>query len=233
MSEMEDFFKADKPPKVPKRKDMGFEQAFDNINLSPVGDIDKDGVPNWDDCKPFDGTKDGWLRDKLRRKEETLPSSEFEDLKQMDKSIQKAPVKKTLLQKMADNRAKQKATKEYWKAIYMEEYNKKRAEAIKARAKQEAWEKHRPTRKQKIDSALKGFENLGLAGLGQPSTSKPEKTGKDKKGKGKKPKFAVVGGKAYPIAGTSGKKKTSKTKKKQSEFDIDFNIIDDIGDFDF
>lgn len=152
-----------------------------------------------------------------------------DDLKEMDEHIKKAPVKKTLLQKLADNRAKQKATKEHYKKIYMEEYNKGRAKAIKKRARQEAFEKHRPTRKQKIDSMLKGFENLGLgaAGVSQPR----RKTGGKKK---RKQKYVIVGGKAYPKAGSGqSKSQPRRTKKKRSGFDLDLDFVDDIGDFDF
>ena len=153
-----------------------------------------------------------------------------DDLKQMDKHIQKAPVKKTLLQKLADNRAKQRATKEHYKEIYRKEYGITKAKAIKKRARQEAYEKHRPTRKQKIYSVLKCFENLGLCAAGASQT-RSRKTGGKKKGK---QKYTIVGGKAYPVAGSGkGGSQPRKSKKKRSGFDLDLGFVDDIGDFDF
>ena len=235
---MEDFFKANKAPKTSKQKDMNFIQGYDSVNLNPVGDKDKDGVPNWDDCKPFDSTKDGWLLDKLRRRQEAPPEEsappssnvEYRDLKQMDEHMrkEKTPVKKTLLQKLKDNRDEARKEKEHYRHIYRDEYGLAKAKAIKKRARQEAFEKHRPTRKQKIDNALAGFADLGFGAAGV----KPPKHGKSSSKKKGKPNYAIIGGKAYPIAGSEhNKSQHQKTKKKRNDFDFDW--ADDIGNFDF
>ena len=155
--------------------------------------------------------------------------SEYEDLKQMDKHIQKAPIKKTVLQRLKDNRDEARREKEHYRHIYREEYGKAKAKAIKKRARQEAFEKHRPTRKQKIDKALAGFESLGFGAVG---VSQPNRKASSKK-KGKT-KYTIVGGKAYPMAGGgTGKSQSQRTKKKRSGFDLDFDWADDIGEFNF
>lgn len=156
--------------------------------------------------------------------------NEYDELKKMDKQIKNKAGKKTLLQRLKENRESMRANKEHYRQVYKEEFEKHKTTAIQQRAKQEAYEKYRPNRKQRIDSALAGFADLGFAAAGT-SKAQPRKTAK--KGKQSKTKYANIGGKAYPIAG-SGKTKSSsrKPKKKRStEFDLDF--ADDFGDFDF
>lgn len=45
---------------MPKRKE---DLILNAINYDPFGDIDKDGVQNILDCKPYDKTRDGFFRD--------------------------------------------------------------------------------------------------------------------------------------------------------------------------
>ena len=42
-----------------RTRDMNFEQASHFKGLPMFGDIDKDGVPNLFDCKPYDVTRQG------------------------------------------------------------------------------------------------------------------------------------------------------------------------------
>jgi len=152
----------------------------------------------------------------------------YEDLKEMDSSIKNKAGKKPLLQRLKENRERMNVKKQEARRVYAEEYEKSKIQAIKKKARQEAFEKHRPTRKQKVDKILSGFENLGSFGAGlKPSTSRPKKT----KHKQSKTKYVNIGGKAYPVAG-SGKTKSSspksKNKSKKDPFDMDFDF-----DFDF
>jgi hypothetical protein len=45
--------------KNPAKKDMTFHEAQYYHNLHPHGDIDRDGVPNYADCRPFDPNRQG------------------------------------------------------------------------------------------------------------------------------------------------------------------------------
>ena len=44
---------------IPARKQMTYAQAFNNHQLEPFGDADKDKVPNWRDCRPYDAELHG------------------------------------------------------------------------------------------------------------------------------------------------------------------------------
>lgn len=157
---------------------------------------------------------------------------EYENLERMGKRL-KQPEKKGILAgalaKAKENRQRMREEKERLRRIYRVEYDVARVEAIKGRAKQEAREKYRPTRKQKVNNLLAGFSSLGTDAVG---TSQPRKT--SKKGRGKK-QYIIRGGQAYPIAGKGGSStKKRKPKKKQGGFDLDFlEGMGDIGDFDF
>jgi len=156
---------------------------------------------------------------------------EYEDLEKMGKKL-KQPEKKGILAsalaRAKENRQKMREEKKRLRRIYMKEYNVAREKAIKGRAKQEAREKYRPTRKQKIDEFLSGFSNLGTDAIG---VSEPRRT--SKKGSGKK-QYIIRGGKAYPIAGSGGSStKKRKSKKKQGGFDLDLDYLEDIEDFNF
>jgi len=54
---------------VTKKKNMNYPQAKRKFNLNPYGDVDKDGVKNWIDCKPFNPKKHGKYTQNLPRKE--------------------------------------------------------------------------------------------------------------------------------------------------------------------
>lgn len=43
--------------KIPKKKEMNYYQAMTYFRLEPYGDADKDSVPNFLDCRPFDPDK--------------------------------------------------------------------------------------------------------------------------------------------------------------------------------
>ena len=156
--------------------------------------------------------------------------NEYDHLEKMGKKI-KQPEKKGILTsalaRAKENRQRMQKEKERLKQIYRAEYDVARIEAIKGRAKQEAREKYRPTRKQKIDTLLSGISSLGTDAVG---ASKPRR--KSKKGSGKK-QYVIKGGQAYPVAGSSrSSTKKRKSKKKQDAFDFDcLEDIGDIGDF--
>jgi len=57
----------DKPTKVSK-KNMNYKQANTYFSLSPIGDADNDGVPNWRDCRPFDKNRQGEHIDAFKKK---------------------------------------------------------------------------------------------------------------------------------------------------------------------
>ncbi len=62
-----------KSPKKMPRKDMNWGQAkARNPMLSPFGDVDKDRVKNWLDCKPFDRKRQGISHDDIRAKDEAI-----------------------------------------------------------------------------------------------------------------------------------------------------------------
>lgn len=137
------------------------------------------------------------------------------------------------LEKLKKNREAMAKQREADRKIYREAYTKQKHISLAERAKQEAKEKHRPTRKQKIDNILKGIENIGNIGMGTGTTQRRRSPQKSKRGKQKKKKYAVVGGKAYEIGGQPTRSGTRKTKKKQGSSDpFDLGGIDDI-DFDF
>ena len=161
--------------------------------------------------------------------------NEYEALEKMGKKI-KQPEKKGILAsalaRAKENRQRAQKEKERLREIYRKDYDIARAEAIRGRARQEAREKYRPTRKQKIDNLLSGISSLGTDAVG---VSQPRKT--SKKGSGKK-QYVIRGEQAYPIAGSGGSStKKKKSKKKQGAFDLDFlegmEDIGDIGDFNF
>lgn len=55
----------DKP--MPK-KDMNYKQANQFFSLCPIGDADRDGVPNWRDCRPYDSSRQGKHFDAFKEK---------------------------------------------------------------------------------------------------------------------------------------------------------------------
>ena len=55
----------DKP--IPK-KDMNYKQANQFFSLSPISDTDRDGVPNWRDCRPYDPLRQGKHWDVFKEK---------------------------------------------------------------------------------------------------------------------------------------------------------------------
>jgi len=246
--EMEEFFKSQKKPvSTVKKKNMDFLEGFNKLKLSPYGDKDKDGVPNWDDCKPFDPNRDGWIMDRIRGKRSEKESSESERLiaaykaeKQKEKYEgtttghstsdklteeyhKKYPEKKSLMERLADQRAANARDKADINAIYRAEFNKQRAISVKARARDEARDRYRPTRKQKMDSFANAIGNLG--GM---STTKQHKHKTSSKKKHNKPKYTIIHGKAYPVAGSSHNKKHQKKKTKRKT-----NDAFDFGNFDF
>ena len=71
-------------------KDKNFRQIQKRgVFLRKQGDIDRDGIVNIKDCRPLDKNKQGWLHDRLKRRE-----------KKMDEDIKKEQVK---LEKKQDN----------------------------------------------------------------------------------------------------------------------------------
>jgi len=46
-----------------KKKDMTFPEAQMKFNLSSHGDVDRDGRPNWRDCRPYDLSRQGVFGD--------------------------------------------------------------------------------------------------------------------------------------------------------------------------
>jgi len=45
--------------RLPVREQMTYSQAFNNHQLEPFGDADRDNVPNWRDCRPYDSELHG------------------------------------------------------------------------------------------------------------------------------------------------------------------------------
>lgn len=52
---------------IPK-KDMNYKQANQFFSLTPIGDADRDGVPNWRDCRPYDSSRQGKHFDAFKEK---------------------------------------------------------------------------------------------------------------------------------------------------------------------
>lgn len=59
------------PREYPNKRDMSYSDAWNMYRLKPFGDIDRDGVPNWRDCKPYDNTRDGKILDAVKSKVKT------------------------------------------------------------------------------------------------------------------------------------------------------------------
>jgi len=57
--------------KYTNHRDMSYSDAWNMYRLKPFGDIDRDGVPNWRDCKPYDETRDGKILDAVKSKVKT------------------------------------------------------------------------------------------------------------------------------------------------------------------
>lgn len=143
-----------------------------------------------------------------------------------DEYYKKNPGKRPLMRRLADNRKAAAKEKAKYASIYREEFNKQRAVSLKARAKQEAIDKFRPTRKQKMDSFANAIGNLG----GAPATKKKTTTPAKKR---KQPKYTIIGGKAYLVGGQTQPQKTKKKKtSKKSKDTWDLSGLDNFN-FDF
>lgn len=151
----------------------------------------------------------------------------------LDEYYKKHPEKRPLMRRLADQRKANTREKANFNAIYKEEFDKQRGKSLKARARQEAIDKYRPTRKQKMSSFADAIGNLG--GIGTTTQQQRRKSSSKKKQKGKQ-KFTVIGGKAYPIAKQphqQSKTHHKKKKRRTSNDPFDLGGLDNIGDFDF
>ena len=154
----------------------------------------------------------------------------------MDEYYKKHPEKRPLMRRLSDQRKTNAAEKAKFQAAYRKEFDKQRMVSLKERAKQEARDKYRPTRKQKMDSLAGAIGNLGNFGGMSMSTQQKRKPSSSKKKPKSKQKFTVIGGKAYPIAKQHQQKQThhkKKKKKRTSSDSFDLGGLDNIGDFDF
>jgi len=146
------------------------------------------------------------------------------------------PERKTLMQRLADNRKAAAKEKTKYAAIYREEFNKQRAKSLKIRAKAEAIAKHQSTSKQKMDNFANAIGNLGSFGEMGTSTQQRQRTpSAKKKHKKSKQKFTVIGGEAYPVAKQHQQSQVHRKKKKKrtSSDPFDLGGLDNIGDFNF
>lgn len=140
------------------------------------------------------------------------------------------PEKRSFLEKLADNRKQAAKQKAILRDVYIDEYRKQSIKSIKARAKQEAREKFRPTRKNRMDDMINTIGNLG----GAPNFN-PQKTSHKSKKKSGKKQYVIVGGKAYPKAQQgnrrSNRRQTPRTKKRTKDpFDLsELNDAIDLG----
>lgn len=110
----------------------------------------------------------------------------------LDEYYKEHPEKRPLGRRLADNRKAAAEEKAKFAAIYREEFNKQRAVSLKARAKQEAREKYRPTRRQKIDNLVDSIGSLGGAPT-QQRRKTPKKHKKKKKRKTSNDPFNLDG----------------------------------------
>jgi len=110
-------------------KNLTYNQAIKRkVKLSPNGDIDKDGVKNSKDCKPFDPKKQGILHDynvkRLRKQEEKLEQEREREQKKLE------DLKDTLKEKSAiankKNSVKELQLKQ--KQAIINEINKEKAQ---------------------------------------------------------------------------------------------------------
>lgn len=78
------------------KKNMNYKQAHQFFSLSPIGDTDKDGVPNWRDCRPYDSKKQGKHIDAFKKTlKKVIP-------KTATKSTTKPEAKQTTLDEYVD-----------------------------------------------------------------------------------------------------------------------------------
>lgn len=138
------------------------------INLKPKGDIDKDGVQNSKDCKPFDPEKQGLLHEinikLLKRKEEKLEAKREKQMQKLE------DIKDTLKykQKIASKTDSIKRTQLKEKQAVIDEINKekKRSEILRKqeRKAKEALDKLTITGKTKTAAkkAAKAIEKESL-----------------------------------------------------------------------
>jgi len=100
-----------KPSK--KKKNMNYQEAHTYFSLSPIGDADNDGVPNWRDCRPYDTNKQGKHIDAFKAKlsaiipkasttepaQTTLDDFSEEDDGQAERALQRKQQRQELYQK--------------------------------------------------------------------------------------------------------------------------------------
>ena len=86
-------------PKYKPKKSLTYPEAKLRFNLKPFTDIDKDGVPNWRDCRPYDPNEQG-----------------LKEIK--DAIVEKVgDIKDKTSEKISDIKEDRKIKKEYKKAI--------------------------------------------------------------------------------------------------------------------
>lgn len=86
------------PLKKMPRKDMNWTQAkARNPMLSPFGDVDRDGVKNWLDCKPFDRSRQDDVRRDIQIKDESIKRNlEIQNINMRRRQKSKAQLKEHL-----------------------------------------------------------------------------------------------------------------------------------------
>jgi len=232
-----------------KKKDMDFFQAHQKYNLKPFGDVDKDGVKNILDCKPFDPKRDGLFgrfvnvvsggrygqskeeyeeEKEIRRAEPrrfsreekmNMETGKFETVKSGLISGSSTPISDKLISQ-AKNEKKMKRLE--YKKQYREAYEEAKHQATLKRMKKEGTRVGSMSTSDRLNNLMGSntkyrarnnynpFGSMFDSGLGKPRSIPRKKSS----GGGKK--YAIVGGKAYPIANTKSKGKKKKSKKKYS-----------------
>jgi len=78
------------------------------IRISKHGDVDRDGVPNYKDCKPFDPKKQGWLHDQkmkvLKKQEEYYEGKREQEQKKLEDIRDELKVKQNISKAKLDKK---------------------------------------------------------------------------------------------------------------------------------
>ena len=198
------------------KKDLDFIEANKKYKLTLFGDADKDGVMNISDCKPFDKKRDGLfgrLVNVVTKGEHGQSKEDYEDERVRNKAL-RYHKRQEEASRRADLRRAEK-----------EAYNKAFAQARVARASREG---STAGSKRWYDS----FQNIGMSsssGHGHRRSSVGLHPHKHSGGT----RYAVVGGKAYPLHAHKKKRKSKSRRSSGGFFDVDnnFDIADNWGFF--
>jgi hypothetical protein len=217
-----------------EKKDMDFTEANKKYGLKIFGDVDKDKVPNGWDCKPYDKKRDGIFGRLVNVVSKTMPwrtgevGQSREDYE--NERIRKKASRYHEHQEEATRRADlRRAEREAYQEAY-KEGRVRRAAKEGSQAGHRRW--YDSLQSIGTNPPSRVHRSSGKAGSYSSSVDALFGTGTNygsshKKNSGGGKHYAVVGGKAYPVASRS-KKKHKKHSRSNSGFG-GFDMMDNWG----